>query len=158
MKNILMTNVGFKKLKKKLNYLINIVRPKIIKEIIEARAHGDLKENSEYHSAKEQQSFIENKIKQFELKLSFAKIIDITKIPNNGTVLFGSTITILNLNKKKKITYRIVCDYESNIKKKLISVNSPIASNLIGSKINDIVFIKTPLKEIKYKILKIEHI
>ncbi|XZR52790.1 MAG: transcription elongation factor GreA [Enterobacteriaceae bacterium] len=158
MKNILMTNIGFKKLKKKLNYFKNILRPKIIKEIINARLHGDLKENSEYIAAKEQQNFIENKIKQIELKLSFSKIVDITKIPNNGIVSFGSTVTILNLNNGKILKYRIVCDNESNIKKKLISVYSPIASNLIGNKINDLLFIKTPSGIIKYKILKIDHI
>ncbi|WMC18862.1 MAG: transcription elongation factor GreA [Enterobacteriaceae bacterium PSpicST2] len=158
MKKILITNIGFKKLKKKLNYLKNIIRPKIIKEIIKARAHGDLKENAEYHSAKEQQNFCENKIKEFELKLIFSKIIDITKIPNNGIVLFGTTVTIINLYNKKVSKYRIVGDDESNIKKNLISVNSPIAKNLINNKINDILFIKTPLGFIKYKILKIEYI
>ncbi|XZR53190.1 MAG: transcription elongation factor GreA [Enterobacteriaceae bacterium] len=158
MKKNLITVNGFKKLKDELNYLKKKIRPKIIQEIIKAREYGDLKENSEYYTALEQQNIIEKKIKQIELKLLYSKIIDISKIKNNGIVIFGSTVTILNLKNKKILKYRIVCDNESNIKNKLISVYSPIASNLIGNKVNNIVLVKTPLGNIKYKILKIEYI
>ncbi|WMC20252.1 MAG: transcription elongation factor GreA [Enterobacteriaceae bacterium PSpyr] len=158
MKKKLITIQCFKKIKKELNYLKNEIRPKIINEIIKARKYGDLKENSEYHSAREQQNLIEKKIRKFEFKLIYSKIIDITKIKNRGIVIFGSTVTIINLNIKKKFKYRIVCDNESNIKKNLISIYSPIASNLIGKKKNTIIYIKTPIGKIKYKILKIEYI
>ncbi|WMC19662.1 MAG: transcription elongation factor GreA [Enterobacteriaceae bacterium PC38] len=158
MKKTLITIQGFKKIKKELNYLKNKIRPKIINEIIKARKYGDLKENSEYHAAREQQNFVENKIQKFEFKLAYSKIIDITKIKNKGIIIFGSTVTIINLNTKKKLKYRIVCNNESNIKKKLISVYSPIARNLIGKKKNTIIYIKTPIGKIKYKILKIEYI
>ncbi|CAL1329365.1 transcription elongation factor GreA [Candidatus Providencia siddallii] len=158
MKYIPMTILGADKLKKELNYLKHIKRKEIIISISEAREHGDLKENAEYHAAREQQSFCENKIQNIESKLSKAQIIDITKITNNGHVIFGTTVTILNLKTNEKLIYRIVGDDEADIKINLISINSPIARGLIRKKINDVVLIKTPRENIKFKILNVEHI
>jgi len=153
-----MTVRGAKKLRQELKKLKSINRPRIITAIAEAREHGDLKENAEYHSAREEQSFCEGRIKEIELKLSNSQIIDITKISNNGRVIFGSTVTILNIKSNEKFTYQIVGDDESDFKKNLISINSPIARGLIGKKINDIVIISTPGGEVKYQILKIDYI
>ncbi|QIQ41968.1 MAG: transcription elongation factor GreA [Buchnera aphidicola (Microlophium carnosum)] len=153
-----MTVRGVEKLRQELKKLKSINRPRIIRAIAEAREHGDLKENAEYHSAREEQSFCEGRIKDIESKLSNAQIIDITKITNNGRVIFGATITILNINNNKKYTYQIVGDDESDFKKKLISINSPIARGLIAKKINDIVVICTPGGDVEYKILKINYI
>ncbi|CRK85608.1 Transcription elongation factor GreA [Candidatus Providencia siddallii] len=158
MKYVPMTVLGADKLREELEYLKSIRRQEIISAIAEAREHGDLKENAEYHAAREQQSFCESKIQKIENKLSHAQIIDVKKIVNNGRVIFGSTITMLNINTNEKFTYCIVGDDESDIKTNLISVNSPIARGLIGKNINDTVLIKTPGGNIKYKILKIEYI
>ncbi|BFI91025.1 transcription elongation factor GreA [Enterobacterales bacterium endosymbiont of Anomoneura mori] len=158
MKKILITISGYKKIKKELNNLKNIKRPKIIKEIIKAREYGDLKENYEYHAAREQQNLIEKKIKDLELKLLNSQILDITKIKNTKKVTFGSTVTILNLKNNNKFKYRIVCNNESDIVNNLISINSPIGKGLLGNKVNDILYIKTPIEITKYKILKIEYI
>ncbi|AAO27066.1 transcription elongation factor GreA [Buchnera aphidicola str. Bp (Baizongia pistaciae)] len=152
-----MTILGVEKLRKELEMLKTIKRPKIIKSIIEARQHGDLKENSEYHAAREEQGFCEGRIKEIELKLSKARIIDITKVKNNGVIIFGSTVTILNLTSNQEFTYRIVGDDESNFKRKLISINSPMSRGLVGKKVSDVATIKTPVGDVKYKILKIEY-
>lgn len=153
-----MTASGIKKLKKELDILKRIKRPKIIASIIEARQHGDLKENAEYHAAKEEQSFCEGRIKEIELKLSRAQIIDVSRLKNNGTIVFGSTVTILNLSTTKRFIYKIVGDDESNFKLNLISINSPMARGLIGKKINDISTIQTPSGNVRYKIENIEYI
>ncbi|AWH90412.1 transcription elongation factor GreA [Buchnera aphidicola (Melanaphis sacchari)] len=153
-----MTIRGAEKLRQELEQLKNVKRPRIIVEIADARKHGDLKENAEYHSAREEQSFCEGRIKEIELKLSHSQIIDITKISNDGRVVFGATVTILNLNNKKVFTYQIVGDDESDFKKKLISINSPMSRGLIGKTINNIAIIRTPSGDVKYKILKIEYI
>ncbi|XBC41009.1 MAG: transcription elongation factor GreA [Buchnera aphidicola (Nurudea yanoniella)] len=153
-----MTLSGFEKLKKELEILKTVKRPKIIASIIEARQHGDLKENAEYHAAREEQSFCEGRIKEIELKLSRAQIIDVSLLKNNGIVVFGSTVTVLNLHVNKRFTYRIVGDDEANFKLNLISINSPIARGLIGKKINYISIVKTPLGGIRYKIENVEYI
>lgn len=153
-----MTVRGSEKLLQELKTLKNIKRPRIIQAIVEAREHGDLKENAEYHSAREEQSFCEGRIKEIELKLSNAQIIDIKKISNTGRVIFGSTVNILNIKSNKIFTYKIVGDDESDFKKNLISINSPISRGLIGKKINNTVNISTPGGDVKYKILKIDHI
>lgn len=153
-----MTVQGAEKLRKELAELKYVKRPFIIKSISIARAHGDLKENSEYHAAREEQGFCEGRIQDIELKLSNAQIIDITKIPNKKKVIFGVTVTILNISTKKLFTYHIVGDDESDFKKNLISINSPIARGLIGKKIGDRVQISTPRGMIEYKILYIEHL
>ncbi|WDI78342.1 transcription elongation factor GreA [Candidatus Purcelliella pentastirinorum] len=158
MKKTPMTLRGAKKLRKKLDKLKKIKRPHIISLIAEARKHGDLKENAEYYSAREEQGFCEGKIQEIETKLANAQIIDIKKIPNNGKIIFGTTVTILNINLKKKFTYRIVGDDEANLKENLISVNSPIARGLICKIIGDHTIIQTPCGKIKYKILQVEYI
>lgn len=153
-----MTVRGAEKLRQELKTLKSIKRPRIITAIAEAREHGDLKENAEYHSAREEQSFCEGRIKEIELKLSNSQIIDITKISNNGRVIFGSTVRILNIKNNDEFTYQIVGDDESDFKRNLISINSPIARGLIGKKTNDIVIICTPGGDVEYKILKINYI
>ncbi len=156
MNKIPMTIKGEKKLRKKLEILKNIKRPQIISLIAEARKFGDLKENSEYHAAKEEQLICEKKITEIENKLINAQIIDISKINSKNKIRFGSKVKIKNLKNKNIFTYRIVGDDEANIKKKLISINSPLSRELIGKKINNKILVKTIKGNIKYKILKIK--
>ena len=144
MQAIPMTLRGAEKLREELDYLKSVRRPEIIAAIAEAREHGDLKENAEYHAAREQQGFCEGRIKDIEAKLSNAQVIDITKMPNNGRVIFGSTVSVLNLDTDEEQTYRIVGDDEADFKQNLISVNSPIARGLIGKEQDDVVTIRTP--------------
>lgn len=158
MNYIPITVLGFKKLKNELHSLKNFKRKKIVNDIKKARAHGDLKENAEYHAAREEQSFCESRIKEIEIKLSKMNIIDITKIPNKKKVVFGVTVTILNIISQKKFTYRIVGEDESNFKNKLISIKSPISRGLIGKFVGDIAKIKTPNGIIEYKIINVNHI
>ncbi|QJC28879.1 transcription elongation factor GreA [Enterobacteriaceae endosymbiont of Plateumaris rustica] len=153
-----MTLKGSKKLIKELNQLKNIKRYKIINNIIEARKHGDLKENAEYHAAREEQSFCERRINEIEFKLSNCQIIDITKIKNKDKVVFGSTVNIINITTNKIISYKIVGDDEANLKKNLISINAPLARGLISKKKNDIVSIKIPKGKMIFKILKIRYL
>ncbi|WP_350305777.1 transcription elongation factor GreA [Photorhabdus viridis] len=158
MKQIPMTVRGADKLREELDYLKSVRRPKIISDIAEAREHGDLKENAEYHAAREQQGFCEGRIQEIEAKLSNAQVIDVTKMPKTGRVIFGATVTALNVNTDEEQTYRIVGDDEADIKENLISVNSPIARGLIGKEADDVVIIKTPGGEVEYEILKVEYI
>ena len=153
MQAIPMTLRGAEKLREELDYLKSVRRPEIIAAIAEAREHGDLKENAEYHAAREQQGFCEGRIKDIEAKLSNAQVIDITKMPNNGRVIFGSTVSVLNLDTDEEQTYRIVGD-----KQNLISVNSPIARGLIGKEQDDVVTIRTPGGEVEYEITKVEYL
>lgn len=153
-----MTVKGAEMLRTELNELKTVRRPKIIEAIAEAREHGDLKENAEYHAAREQQSFCEGRIQDIEGKLSNAQIIDVTKMTNNGKVIFGATVTVLNLDTDEETTYRIVGDDESDIKNNLISVNSPIARGLIGKELDDIVTIQTPAGAVEYEISEVEYV
>ncbi|WP_053097412.1 transcription elongation factor GreA [Candidatus Palibaumannia cicadellinicola] len=153
-----MTRRGAEKLRKELNYLKNIRRAEIIRDLTEAREYGDLKENAEYHSAREQQSFCEGRIQEIEAKLANAQIIDINQISPSNRVIFGATVSVNNLNIKEPQTYRIVGDDEADFKHNMISINSPIARGLIGNKEGDIVIINTPGGEVKYHILKVEYI
>ena len=157
-KTIPMTLLGVEKLRRELERLKYTRRPEIIAAIAEAREYGDLKENAEYQAAREQQSFCESRIKDIEAKLSNAQIINVRKIPNDGRVIFGSTITILNLDNNTEKTYCIVGDDESDIKQNLVSVNSPIARGLIGKKTQDIVTIKTPGGEVDYEIINVQYL
>jgi len=156
MQAIPMTLRGAEKLREELDFLKSVRRPEIIAAIADAREHGDLKENAEYHAAREQQGFCEGRIKDIEAKLSNAQVIDITKMPNNGRVIFGSTVTVLNLDEEQ--TYRIVGDDEADFKQNLISVNSPIARGLVGKEQDDVVVIRTPGGEVEYEILKVEYL
>lgn len=153
-----MTIRGAEKLREELDYLRNQLRPRIIEAIAEAREHGDLKENAEYHAAREQQGFCEGRIQDIEAKLSQAQIIDVTKIPNNGRVIFGATVTLLKCDTEEEIAYRIVGDDEADIKEGRISVNSPIARGLIGKEADDVVVIRTPAGEVEYEILEVEYL
>lgn len=151
------TAKGFKALQEELARLKKVDRPNIIKAIAEARAHGDLKENAEYHAAREQQSFLEGRIAQLEELSSSAQVIDITKVPNHGKVIFGTTVELINLETDKKITYQIVGDYEADIKAGKISINSPIARGLIGKEVGDVVTIKAPSGDIEYEITNVNY-
>jgi len=152
-----MTVQGAEALRLELSELKSVKRPAVIQAIAEARAHGDLKENAEYHAAREQQGFIEGRIQDIEGKLSNAQIIDITKLPNNGKVIFGATVTILNLDTEEEVTYRIVGDDEADIKNNLISVNSPIARGLIGKEADDVVNITTPKGVVEFEITAVQY-
>lgn len=158
MKQIPMTLFGAEQLREELEYLKSVRRPKIIADIAEAREHGDLKENAEYHAAREQQGFCEGRIQEIEAKLSNAQVIDITKMPNTGRVIFGTTVSVMNLDTEDTVTYRIVGDDEADFKKNLISVNAPMARGLIGKEQDDIVIIKTPSGDVEYEILKVEYL
>ncbi|MCF6205045.1 MAG: transcription elongation factor GreA [Methylococcaceae bacterium] len=153
-----LTVVGADKLRKELQELKNVVRPRIVTAISEARAHGDLKENAEYHAAKEQQSFTEGRIADIEGKLSNAQIIDITSIDARGKVIFGATVEIEDIDSEDVVTYQIVGVDEADIKEKRISINSPIARALIGKEVEDVVTVKTPSGDKEYEILSIEYI
>lgn len=152
-----MTVQGAEALRIELNELKSVKRPAVIQAIAEARAHGDLKENAEYHAAREQQGFIEGRIQDIEGKLSNAQIIDITKLANNGKVIFGATVTILNLETEEEVTYRIVGDDEADIKNNLISVNSPIARGLIGKEADDVVNVTTPKGVVEFEITAVQY-
>lgn len=158
MKQIPMTVKGAELLRAELEELKNIRRPQITAAIAEARAHGDLKENAEYHAAREQQGFCEGRISDIESKLSLAQIIDITKMEKTGRVIFGSTVTVLNINTDEETTYQIVGDDEADFKRNLISVNSPIARGLIGKEEDDSVQINTPGGMVEFDIIKVEYI
>jgi transcription elongation factor GreA len=158
MNKIPMTVQGAEQLRKELDKLKQVDRPHIIQAIAEARAHGDLKENAEYHAAKEQQGFIEARIRDVESKLSHAQIIDVTKMQNNGAVIFGATVKITNLDTDEEVTYQIVGDDEANIKLGKISVSSPIARALIGKHINDEVRVQTPTGESYYEIVEVNYV
>lgn len=158
MNQIPMTVRGAEKLREELEYLKNVRRPEIIDAIAEAREHGDLKENAEYHAAREQQGFCEGRIQEIEGKLSNCQIIDITKMPNNGRVIFGATVTVFNTDSEEELTYRIVGDDEADFKQNLISVNSPIARGLIGKEQEDVVVIRTPGGEVEFEILNVQYL
>ena len=151
------TVAGLKNLKSELEDLKNIQRPKVVEAIAEARSHGDLKENAEYHAAKEQQSHNEGRIQEINDIIARANVIDIKKLTNEGKVVFGSTVYLINLNTGEKINYKIVGKDEADLKKKLLYFKSPIGKGLIGKNKNDLVEISTPagiknfnIKDVKY--------
>ena len=158
MDKVPLTVTGANKLQKELDELKNVVRPRIIAAISEARAHGDLKENAEYHAAREQQSFAEGRIADIEGKLSNAQIIDVTQIDAGGKVIFGATVEIEDINTEEVVTYQIVGVDEADIKALRISVGSPIARGLIGKEVEDVVTVKTPSGKKEYEILSIQYI
>ena len=158
MNKIPMTVEGEAKLRAELDNLKKVERPRIVAAIAEAREHGDLKENAEYHAAREQQSFAEGRIQEIEGKLSHAQVIDITKIPQGDKVIFGSTVNIINLETDETVTYRIVGDDEADVKTGKISYQSPIARALIGKEIGDEVVVNTPSGAVEYEIDDVQHI
>nr|WP_273424015.1 transcription elongation factor GreA [Halomonas sp.] len=158
MNKVPMTVAGEKSLRDELNHLKSEARPQVIAAIAEAREHGDLKENAEYHAAREQQGFIEGRIQEIESKLSGAQVIDVTKLPKTGKVIFGVTVSLLNLDSDASVTYRIVGEDEADIKAGRISVTSPISRALIGKEEGDVVVAKTPGGDVEYEIESVEHL
>ena len=158
MSKIPMTKTGESSLRSELQNLKQVARPRIVAAIAEAREHGDLKENAEYHAAREQQSFCEGRIKDIEAKLSHAQVIDVSQIENTGRVIFGVTVTLLNLAKNELVTYRLVGEDEANIKDGKISVTSPIARALIGKAEGEDVSVTTPGGIVEYEIETVEHL
>ena len=158
MTRVPMTVEGEKALRAELEQLKTVDRPRVIADIAVAREHGDLKENAEYHAAREQQGFIEGRIQELESKLSNCQVIDIVGIPATGKVLFGTTVTITNLDTEESKTYQIVGDDEADIKVGKISVNSPIARGLVGKEEGDIVNIQTPGGATEFEIEEVSHI
>ena len=152
-----MTLKGAEHLRSELATLKSVERPKIIEAIAEARAHGDLKENAEYHAAREKQSFIEGRIQVLEGKLSNAQIINVAEMANNGKVIFGVTVTLVNVDTDEEVTYQIVGEDEADIKSNKISIGSPVARALIGKELDDEVVVHTPSGDVAYEILKVEH-
>ena len=149
---------GLNKLKSELNDLKNVQRPKIVEAIAEARSHGDLKENAEYHAAKEQQALIESRVIAINDLIARANVIDVTKIDNSGKVIFGSTVKVLDLENDKKISYRLVGQDEADLKKNLIFFKSPIGKALIGKDKGEMVSVNTPSGERNFEILEVEYI
>ena len=149
---------GLKNLKTELEDLKNVQRPKVVEAIAEARSHGDLKENAEYHAAKEQQALIESRVIAINDLIARANVIDVTKIENDGKVIFGSTVKLQDLDTKKKINYKLVGQDEADIKKGLIFFKSPIGKALIGKDKGEMVIVNTPSGEKNFEILEVEYI
>ena len=149
---------GLENLKSELEDLKNVQRPKVVEAIAEARSHGDLKENAEYHAAKEQQALIESRVVAINDLIARANVIDVTKIENNGKVIFGSTVKLQDLENDKKINYKLVGQDEADIKKNLIFFKSPIGKALIGKDKGEMVTVNTPSGEKNFEILEVEYI
>lgn len=158
MNRVPMTVVGEQRLRNELDHLKHDARPKVIEAIAEARAHGDLKENAEYHAAREQQGFIEGRISEIEQKLAKAQVIDVTELDYQGKVVFGATVTLLNVETDETLHYQIVGEDEANIKDNKISVGSPLARALIGKSEDDVVEVTTPNGIDEYEIIRVEYI
>ena len=157
MSKIPMTKFGESSLRDEVQRLKQVERPRIVAAIAEAREHGDLKENAEYHAAREQQGFCEGRIKDIEAKLSHAQVIDVTQIENTGKVIFGVTVTLINLETGQSVTYQIVGEDEADVKNGKTSVTSPIARGLIGKEEGDEVSVTTPGGVVEYEIDSVEH-
>lgn len=152
-----MTLAGEAKLRAELQHRKNVLRPQITDAIAEARAHGDLKENAEYHAAREQQSFNEGRIKDVEAKLANAEVIDVTKLDPSGKVVFGTTVDLMKIETGEETTYRIVGEDEADIKAGLISVTSPISRALVGREAGDVVLVNAPGGQVEYEILDVRY-
>ena len=148
---------GAEALKAELHELKTVRRPAVVEAISEARAHGDLKENAEYHAAREQQSFIEGRIQELESTLANSQVIDPASLPLDGRVVFGVTVDLLNIDTDAEVSYQIVGDYESDIKLNRISISSPIARALIGKEIDDVATVQAPGGAIEYEIVAIHY-
>ena len=158
MSRIPLTKDGEVSLKEKLSHLKFDERPQISQAIAEARAHGDLKENAEYHAAKELQGLVEAKISEMENALANAQVIDVKDIPETGRVVFGSTVKVYDVDKEKEITYKIVGNLESDPENGEISIDTPIAKSMVGKFVDDEIDIQTPSGNLKYEILEVKHI
>jgi len=153
-----LTSIGAEKLREELKELKNVARPKVIEAIAEARAHGDLKENAEYHAAREQQSFIEGRIAEINAKLGNAQIIDVTTMPATGKVIFGATVELMEEETGEEVTYQIVGEDEADINEGKISITSPIARALIGKQGGDVAEVQAPGGVKEYEILEVKYI
>ena len=158
MKRVPMTVEGAAALKTELDRLKRVDRPAIVKSIAEAREHGDLKENAEYHAAREQQGFCEGRIQEIEGKLADSQIIDIHAIPETGKVIFGATATIINVETDAEVTYQIVGEDEASVKLGKISITSPIARALIGKEVGDVAVVQAPGGNVEYEIDSVKHL
>ena len=153
-----MTVAGFKALEIELIKLKDVDRPRIVEDIATAREHGDLKENAEYHAAREEQSFCEGRIKEIEAKLSRVQVIDVAQLSQDGRCVFGTTITLMNIENETEITYQIVGEDEADVEQNKISCHSPIASALLGNEEGDEVTVRAPKGNIIYEILEVEYL
>ena len=151
-----MTLEGAEALRKELNERKSVLRPQITQAIAEAREHGDLKENAEYHAAREQQGFNEGRIQEIEGKLADAQVIDVSKISSSGKVVFGATVTLIDIESGDEVAYKIVGEDEADIKAGKISVMSPIARSVIGKAVGDVSVVRTPGGEVEYEIDRVE--
>jgi transcription elongation factor GreA len=158
MQKIPMTKTGFDAIKEELHKLKAVKRPQIVEAIAEARAHGDLSENAEYHAAKEQQGLNEARIKYLGGRIPLVQVIDVTTLPNQGKVVFGTTVTIINADTEKEVTYQLVGEDEADIKALKVSIASPIARSLIGKEVGDEVVVKAPGGDVEYEVVKIQFI
>ncbi|MEE8463379.1 MAG: transcription elongation factor GreA [Gammaproteobacteria bacterium] len=158
MSKVPLTLKGAEMLRAELKKLKSEDRPRVIRAIAEARAHGDLKENAEYHAAKDQQGFIEGRIKDIDGKLSHAQIIDVTELPASDRVVFGTTVNLIDENNGEKKVYRIVGEDEADIRAGLLSYTSPIARALIGKEVGDIVEVRTPGGDLCYEIAQVQYV
>ena len=152
------TVTGLEKLKKELSFLKEMKRPEIVSAISEARSHGDLKENAEYHAAKEQQSHNEGRIQEIEDLIARANVIDVKNLKNEGKVIFGSTVYLIDLDNNEKLHYKIVGKDEANLKEKLIYFQSPIGKGLIGKNKSEMVTVKTPSGEKNFEIIEVKYV
>ena len=152
------TILGLENLRSELDQLKKVERPKVVAAIAEARSHGDLKENAEYHAAKEQQALIESRVLEINDTIARANVIDVTKIENEGKVIFGSTVKVKDLDLNKEIKFRLVGKDEADVKKNLIYFRSPIGKGIIGKNLGDLVTIATPSGEKNFEILSVEYI
>lgn len=153
-----MTQEGADALREELKHRKSVLRPEITQAIAEAREHGDLKENAEYHAAREQQGFNEGRIKDIESKLADAQVIDVSKIAPSGKVIFGSTVTLIDPDSGKEVRYKIVGEDEADLKAGKISIMSPIARAIIGKSEGDAVVVQTPSGELEYEVDRVEHL
>jgi len=153
-----LTLKGAERLREEAAHLKKVVRPQIIAAIAEARAHGDLKENAEYHAAREQQSFTEGRIRHLEAELSSAQVIDVSKLNPGGKVVFGATVTLYDEEKDSEITYQIVGDLEADIKESRIAITSPIARAMIGKEQGDEIVVKAPGGDLTYEIVNVQYV
>ena len=153
-----MTVEGAAKLREELTHLKSVVRPSVTRSIAEAREHGDLRENAEYHAAKEQQGFTEGRIQEIEAKLSDAQVIDVTKINPSGKIVFGCTVTLVEQGNDQEVRYKIVGEDEADVKEDTISVLSPMARAMVGKSLGDTVVVKSPEGEREYEVDTVEHL
>ena len=158
MKRTPLTKIGAERLRAECAHLKKVERPAIIAAIAEARAHGDLKENAEYHAAREQQGFMEGRIRHLESELSGAQVIDITKLNPDGKVVFGATVTLYDAEADTETTYQVVGDLESDLKENRIAITSPIARAMIGKEEGDEIVVRAPAGELVYEIVQIEYV